>query len=181
MADMRAVILFVLTMAFLSQAALAVEEPPGYRMDDYDAPVPETVAGAYVVDDDAAHALWLTGRVIFFDVMPDIPRPASLPKDVLWQGRKRYSAQGAIWLPYAGFGTLSAENQARFQNDLERHTGGDKSAPMLFLCRADCWMSWNASKRAAAMGYSRVFWYPQGSTGWTFWDWPVERMRPPKD
>lgn len=160
--------------------ATAVEEPTGYRTSDYDAPVPETLAGAHVVSDETAYALWLTGRVVFFDVMPDLPRPKTLPKSVLWQGRKRNSVPGAIWLPYAGFGDLSAPDRDRFGADLARHTGDDPDTPILFLCRADCWMSWNAARRAVALGYIRVFWYPQGTTGWTFWDWPVERLRRPK-
>lgn len=161
--------------------ALAVDEPADYRTSDYDAPVPETLAGAHVVGDEAAHALWLTGRVAFLDVMPDLPRPKNLPKTVLWQGRKRDSVPGAIWLPYAGFGDLSPDDRDRFAADLAHHTAGDQAAPILFLCRADCWMSWNAARRAVALGYSRVFWYPHGTTGWTFWDWPVQRLRRQKE
>lgn len=171
-------LLFLLLL--IATPALAVEEPDGYRTSDYDAPVPETLQGAHPVGDEAAHALWLTGRVVIFDVMPDLPRPENLPASVIWQGRKRDSIPGAVWLPYAGFGDLSAEDAARFEADLAEHTGGDPDTPILFLCRADCWMSWNASRRAVALGYARVFWYRDGTTGWEFWDWPMERMRRPK-
>ena len=27
-------------------------------------------------------------------------------------------------------------------------------------------MSWNAAKRALSYGYSRVYWYPEGTDGW---------------
>ena len=27
-------------------------------------------------------------------------------------------------------------------------------------------MSWNATKRAASYGYSQVYWYRDGTTGW---------------
>ncbi|MEM7189260.1 MAG: rhodanese-like domain-containing protein [Pseudomonadota bacterium] len=167
---------FALAVAFATPA-MAVDEPDGYRMDDYDAPVPEELTGATVVDDDAAYALWKTGRVVIIDVMPDLPRPKNLPKDVLWRGRKRDSIPGAIWLPYSGFGEIGPEAMGWLEEDLAAATGGDKDAPVMFLCRADCWMSWNASKRALSMGYTRVFWYAEGSTGWRFWEWPMERMR----
>lgn len=176
---MRILALTVALALVALPARAQVDEPDGYRMSDYDAPVPETLEGALVVGDEAAYALWHTGRVVIFDVMPDLPRPQNLPKSVLWRGRARNSIPGAIWLPYAGFGNLDAAGRDRFAADLARHTGDDKTAPILFLCRADCWMSWNAARRAVAMGYGRVYWYPDGTTGWTFWDWPTERLRKP--
>ena len=32
--------------------------------------------------------------------------------------------------------------------------------------RKPCWMSWNAAKRAVALGYTGVNWFPEGSDGW---------------
>ncbi|MHA6261794.1 rhodanese-like domain-containing protein [Arenibacterium sp. CAU 1754] len=155
----------------------AVDAPQGYRQSDYDAPVPDALPGAIVVDDDAAYALWHSGRVRFVDVMPDLPRPKGLPEDAVWRGRARFSVPGALWLPQIGFGTLDGAAQIQFNVGLARASSGDKDAPLVFLCRADCWMSWNAAKRAIAAGYTRVFWYPAGTTGWTFWDWPTERLK----
>ena len=176
---MPAVAFALLMAAPLMAAPLAaqVAVPDGYRMSDYDAPVPDDLPGAEVVDDDAAHALWRSGRVAFIDVMPDLPRPKALPADALWLGRARHSVPGAIWLPLAGFGALDAAGQVQFDAGLRYATGGDSDAPVLFLCRDACWMSWNAARRALEQGYTRVFWYPAGSTGWTFWDWPTERLK----
>ena len=87
--------LFV-ALLLVATAAQAVEEPDAYRQSDYDAPVPETLRGAHVVGDDAAYALWLSGRVAIIDVMPDFPRPKGLPKDTIWRGRARHSIPGAI-------------------------------------------------------------------------------------
>ena len=151
--------------------------PDGYRQSNYDAPVPDHVPGAITVGDDAAYALWRSGRVAFVDVMPNLPRPASLPADAVWHGRSRKSVPGAIWLPDVGFGALDTAAEAQLESGLIAATRGDQDAPILFLCRADCWMSWNASKRAVERGYTTVFWYPDGSTGWTFWDWPTKRLK----
>jgi rhodanese-related sulfurtransferase len=46
-------------------------------------------------------------------------------------------------------------------------------------------MSWNAAKRAMEYGYSNVTWYPEGTDGWAFQDYPQETVKPlfpkPKD
>lgn len=158
-------------------AAQDVALPDGFRKTLYDAPVPDHVPGAITVGDDAAYALWRSGRVGFIDVMPNLARPKGLPAEAVWHGRSRQSVPGAIWLPDVGFGTLDATAHTQLDAGLLAATGGDRDAPILFLCRADCWMSWNASKRAVDRGYTRVFWYPDGSTGWTFWDWPTKRLK----
>ena len=54
-------------------SAGAVEEPAGYRMEDYRAPVPQTLKGARVVSTQEAEALWRQKAAIFIDVMPDTP------------------------------------------------------------------------------------------------------------
>jgi PQQ-dependent catabolism-associated CXXCW motif protein len=157
--------------------AQQVALPDGYRQSDYDAPVPDHVPGAITVGDDAAYALWRSGRVGFIDVMPNLARPKSLPGDAVWHGRSRQSVPGALWLPDVGFGTLDKPARAQLEAGLRTASNEDPDAPILFLCRADCWMSWNASKRAIELGYTTVFWYPDGSTGWTFWDWPTKRLK----
>lgn len=162
----------------LAQPLWAIDEPEGYRQSDYDAPVPDTVSGGLRIEDEAAFALWRTGMVAFIDVMPTLKRPKGLPEDAIWKGRSRNSVPGAIWLPDAGFGTLDAKAEDQFRAGLEAATQGNPDAPVVFLCRADCWMSWNASKRAIAWGYTRVFWYAFGSTGWEFQNYPVERLKP---
>jgi len=172
-------ILFGWVVSMSAGAAMAqpVPLPEDYRHSDYDAPVPDHVPGALTVGDDASYALWRSGRVAFVDVMPNLARPASLPADAVWHGRSRQSVPGAIWLPDIGFGTLDAAAETQLQAGLIAATKGDRDAPVLFMCRADCWMSWNAAKRAVEQGYTRVFWYPDGSTGWTFWDWPTKRLK----
>ena len=39
-------------------------------------------------------------------------------------------------------------------------------------------MSWNAAKRLAALGYTAVYWYPEGTTGWEEAGLPLETRRP---
>jgi PQQ-dependent catabolism-associated CXXCW motif protein len=68
--------------------------------------------------------------------------------------------------------------QAYFEQGLARATQGDKSKPLVFYCRKDCWMSWNAAKRALALGYGAVNWYPDGTDGWAEAKQPLEPREP---
>lgn len=162
----------------LAAPALAETEPDDYRVEHYRAAVPGTLEGATVVDDDAAHALWKTGRVVFIDVLPRAPTPR-LPEGTIFRQKPRHSIPGAIWLPNVGYGRLADVTDAYFRDHLAAATGGDTDAPVLFFCLADCWMSWNAARRAREeYGYARVFWYPEGTDGWDFAGYPLERLEP---
>ena len=65
-----------------------------------------------------------------------------------------------------------------FRTGLEKATGGDKAKPLVFYCLRDCWMSWNAAKRAIAVGYRDVSWYPDGTDGWSEAGHPLENRKP---
>jgi rhodanese-related sulfurtransferase len=39
-------------------------------------------------------------------------------------------------------------------------------------------MSWNAAKRALAMGYTNVAWYPEGTDGWEAAALPLQQATP---
>jgi PQQ-dependent catabolism-associated CXXCW motif protein len=160
-------------------AALAAEtEPAGYRGEPYRAPVPATLSGAVVVDDEAAHALWWSGRVAFIDVLPRAPRPEGLPEGTLWRDPPHASIPGALWLPNTGYEALAEETLDYFRAGLAAASDGDRAAPVVFFCRQDCWMSWNAAKRALEQGHSKVFWYPAGTDGWGAFGLPLEPAEP---
>ena len=59
-----------------------------------------------------------------------------------------------------------------------KRTGGDAGAPLLFYCVTDCWMSWNAAKRALSWGYTRIYWYRDGIEVWQQFDLPTELVDP---
>jgi rhodanese-related sulfurtransferase len=39
-------------------------------------------------------------------------------------------------------------------------------------------MSWNAAKRALALGYKNVAWYPDGTDGWEAAGLPLQEAKP---
>ncbi|MBO0662043.1 PQQ-dependent catabolism-associated CXXCW motif protein [Jiella sp. MQZ9-1] len=152
-------------------------EPAGYRMDHYRAPVPATLAGGTVVDTAAAVHLHDQG-VPFIDVLPRAPRPKNLPKGTIWRPEPRQDIPGSIWLVDTGYGELAPVMQRYFLDGVAKATMGDKAAPVLFYCKPDCWMSYNAAKRAIAAGYASVYWYPEGADGWKQSGRPLEKREP---
>ena len=134
----------------------------GYRTALYRSPTPHQVEGAQVIDTATLQGLlgqqpmpvlvdvyrrqWLQGRFI-----EDQPH-ANLP--------------GSLWLANTGDGELSPQWQAYFSHYLAQASQGDKAWPLVFYCRSDCWLGWNASKRAHHLGYSNLYWYRDGIDGW---------------
>ena len=161
----------------LSGLAQTVPEPSDFRMDHYRAPVPATLDGATVVGPEEAHALWSAGAA-FVDVMPQPPKPQNLPKGTIWRDAPRRSIPGAIWLPNVGYGAIAEVTEAYFRAGLIAVTEGDTARPVVFFCLEDCWMSWNAARRALDWGYAQVYWLPEGTDGWALWDYPLEVVKP---
>ena len=174
-------------IAFLASVATAQPtsrppEPEGYRREAYRAPVPATLKGATVIDTAKAFDLWRSKAVVFIDALPHAPKPEGLPKDAVWREKPRFDIPGSVWLPDTGFGDISEATQRYLETGLARASGDDKKKQLVFYCLADCWMSWNAAKRALTLGYTNVFWYPEGTDGWANAKHPLEESKPaPRD
>jgi len=178
---MRRLALLIAAVLLLAGPAAAQEivpEPHGYRDGDYRAPVPATLKGATVIHTPEAEALWTSKAAVFVDVLPRPPKPKNLPQGTIWRDRKRENIPGSIWLPNVGYGGLPEAMDAYFRDNLAKATGGDRSRPLVFYCLADCWMSWNAARRAMEYGYGEVLWYPDGTDGWEGELLPVEKSTP---
>jgi PQQ-dependent catabolism-associated CXXCW motif protein len=167
-AAFAAALMALAVVAFSTAKAeeLFVVEPDDYRTDAYLASTPATLKGARVVTTDEAHALWAAGAAAFVDVLPRPPRPRDLPPGTIWRDKPRRDIPGSVWLPDTGYGELAAVTQDYLRAGLARVTAGDATRPLVFYCLKDCWMSWNAAKRALEMGYRHVVWYPDGTDGW---------------
>ena len=157
--------------------AAPVAEPDGYRMDDYRAPTPATLRGGTVIDTARARQLHDSG-VPFVDVLPRAPRPAGLPEGTIWRPKPRMDIPGSIWLVDTGYGALPAMMERYFLDGLARATHGDRDKRIVFYCKRDCWMSYNAAKRAIAAGYTAVDWYPDGTDGWAEAGYTLQSAEP---
>ena len=168
-------------VAFAAAAARAEDAPPlepsGYRMENYRGPTPATLAGARVVTTAQAEELWKQGA-IFVDVYPRVRRPANLPPETIWREPVRMNIPGSIWLPDTGYGSLTAAAESYLRSNLDRVANGDTQKWLVIYCRQDCWMSWNAAKRALTMGYRNVAWYPLGTDGWEASALPLQKAAP---
>lgn len=156
----------------------SVDPGTGYRMDRYRAPVPANVPGGITVDTAQIRSLLNRESAVLIDVYP----PKGLGPDPLdghWIiTETRYSLPQSVWLPEVGRGHLEADASAYFKRNLSRLSNDDTDAILIFFCTADCWQSWNAAKRAIALGYTNVHWYPLGSDGWTEHGYELQLVEP---
>ena len=147
-------------------------------MEEYRAPVPGSLTGGTVVDVDEAREMWAAGEVAFVDVLPRTPKPRNLPEGTIWREKPHETIPGAMWLPNTGYGDIAQVTHRYFLDGLAEATGGDTDHPVLFFCKADCWMSWNAARRAIVDGYSRIYWLPTGVDGWSQAGYDLETVDP---
>ena len=131
----------------------SVMAPDGYRMENYRAPTPIELPGATVVDTQGLLRLLRDQRPILVDVTPKGDEP-------------RMQISDSLWLPNMGYGDLTDQQVSVFSRALQKVSSGAVKRPFVFYCLADCWLSWNAAKRAVALGVDGIYWYPAGSDGW---------------
>lgn len=175
------VVSLLLIVPVLKQPVLAaVPEPDEYRTSRYDAEVPETLAGATRVSAVDVRQLMLDEGASVIDVLPEQRKPDDLPAGQLWFPVEHRGIAGSVWLPDVGFGVLSEVTEQYFLGHLQTISGADANHPLVFYCRADCWMSWNAARRAVANGYTRVYWFADGIEDWQFEDYDTEVLTPAK-
>ncbi|HYH21276.1 MAG TPA: rhodanese-like domain-containing protein [Azospirillum sp.] len=141
-----------------------VPVPDGYRQDRYRSPTPSVLPGAATVDAGRVAELAAQGAVLL-DVMP--VTVSRLGGGAMWLVDEPHrTIAGAVWLPNVGTGAPSPEVETWYRGWLERLSGGDPGRPLVVFCKADCWMSWNAAKRALSYGYTAVHWFRDGTDGW---------------
>jgi PQQ-dependent catabolism-associated CXXCW motif protein len=138
---------------------------------------PATLAGGTVLDTAGVQETRRLPGTILIDVLPEQKRPDNLPANTLWIPKARFNIPGSVWLPDVGRGALSDSMDAYYRSNLERLTDADRSRTIIIYCLAECWMSWNAAKRAIEYGYSSVYWYPGGTDDWTAAGLPTEESQ----
>lgn len=126
------------------------------RLTDYAAPTPREAPGARTIR-TVQLRIWLQRDAAERPVLVDVVG-----------GTGHDSIPGATWLPGTGRGSsFGDEVQARLARSLASLTGGSGARPIVFFCASvSCWLSYNAALRAAALGYSEVYWYRGGIEAW---------------
>ena len=142
----------------------------GYRIRRYQAAVPQSPPAGSRVWIPQIDRLVGEEHALLLDVSP-ITGAGYDPQTGVWRSSKVHkSLPGAIWLPEVGRGTIDNLVARFFSDNLARITNGNMERPLIVFCHADCWMSWNAIKRADQLGYKRLYWFPEGADGWRDWD-----------
>ncbi len=171
-------LLLIVLLCVSASIAMAVEEPAGYRMEHYDDRVPKTLTGATRVSALEVLELQQNEGALVIDVIPEHQQPDDLPEGQLWLPVPHKGVAGALWLPDVGYGALSEATESYFKGHLKEVSEGDWSRPLVFYCRTDCWMSWNAAKRAMSYGYTSIYWFADGIDDWMFEEFELEVLKP---
>ena len=165
-------------ISFNSVTFAGVEQPEGYRMEFYDSEVPAALDGASTITAVGTKRLQESTAAVVIDVIPQHRRPSVLPKNQIWIPVEHKGVRGAIWLPDTGYGALSDITEEYFKHHLKVATNGKKDHAIVFYCRSDCWMSWNAAKRALTYGYTNVHWFYGGTDDWLLEGFEFEVLKP---
>ena len=157
----------LLLWSCLAVGAGVVAEPQGYWEGNVDAPTPATLQGGRVIHVAGVEELLRQGKAVVIDVSNTPRRPTELAPGAPWLPVPHRAIPDALWLPGVGVGVPTRQVDDFYRDRLERATAGNVQAPLIVYCHANCWLSWNAAKRAIGYGYRRVFWFPEGIEGWT--------------
>src|SRR5690606_17868416 len=142
-----------------------VAEPAGYRTDNCRAPVPAGLTCARTANLAGLPALLAKGEVPLADVIPAQPKPSARPANATRDEPASDTIKGAVWLANMGYGRLTESEEKAFKEELLRRAGS-LDRPIVMFCEPDCWMSWNAAKRALSYGFRNIIWFPGGVTAW---------------
>lgn len=174
-----ALIAFALTLLPLTAAISYAEQPPlftedGYRNTLYRSPTPAFHEQAKTLEPSDLVALQQQEPEL---LLIDVYRNPWL-RGVYTLQEQHENLPNSIWLANCGDGVLNQEWTMHCQQQFERATQGDKTHPIVFYCRSDCWLGWNAIKRAHALGYSNLYWLRDGTDGWQQANLPLEQAQP---
>ena len=157
----------LLLWSCLAVGAEGAAEPEGYWEGKVDAPTPSTLQGGKVIHVEEVEALLRQGKAVVIDVSNTPRQPVELAPGAPWLPLPHRAIPGALWFPGVGAGALTREVDDFYRDRLQRATAGNVDVPLVVYCHENCWLSWNAAKRAIGYGYRRVFWFPEGIEGWT--------------
>jgi PQQ-dependent catabolism-associated CXXCW motif protein len=178
----RTLVIASLALIFTSPSAIA-EDPEfdaatGFRTSRYRSPVPDNVPGGSTISAAEVAVLVKDKNAILLDVMPSDGAGLDPATGEWHMTNPRQDIPGSVWLPDVGRGQLTPAMNGYFRDNLAKLTAGNVSRPVIVYCQADCWMSWNAVKRAATYGYTALYWFPEGSDGWRDWDGTFVEAKP---
>ncbi|MGQ2933685.1 rhodanese-like domain-containing protein [Sphingopyxis sp.] len=162
----------------LPAAEASLFNAEGYRIASYRAPIAQAPPGTHRIAPAAAASLRPDDDAVFIDVMPAQGGRRD-PRTGVWTlAEQRLSIPGAHWFPEAGRGEPEPDIARWFDRGVVRLTKGRRDRMIVIFCLADCWMSWNAARRLASHGYSKIWWLAEGTDGWSDLGLTLVPLRP---
>jgi PQQ-dependent catabolism-associated CXXCW motif protein len=157
----------------------AVAEPSGYWTGPANAPVPAVLTGGKVINKARDLVkLMRQGGAVVVDVSNAPRRPEGLAPGAAWLPVPHRAIPGSIWIPGAGLGEVPLPVDDFFRQRLSAATDNHLARPVVVYCHRQCWLSWNAAKRAISYGYRNVYWFRDGVEGWKAAGYPTEVIEP---
>lgn len=143
-----------------------VQPPVALRQAPYSAPTPTRIPEGKVV------------RTADLLLMTQSSPPPVLIDVAAGEGHETLPA--AVWIPGAGRGDNFIDTtQAELNVLLSGLTAGNRDRSLVFFCvNAQCWLSFNAARRAIAAGYREVYWYRGGYAAWKAAGLPLVPIAP---
>lgn len=143
-----------------------VQPPEVLRQAPYSAPTPLRVPGGNVI------------RTADLLLMTKTSPPPVLIDVAAGEGHE--TLPGAVWIPGTGRGDNFIDTiQAELNALLSGLTGGNRDRALVFFCvNSQCWLSFNAARRAIAAGYREVYWYRGGYAAWKAAGLPLVPIQP---
>jgi PQQ-dependent catabolism-associated CXXCW motif protein len=161
------VVMSVASIAKQSGDSELFDRATGYRISAIRASVPSKIEGGKMISLDALEELIVKDKPLLIDVMSD--EPSTLYRysfGLLGKAIDRKNIPGSLWIPKIGQGKITDAEEKELKSTLNLLTDGDVHKPMVYYCLSDCWVSWNAARRAIAMGYKQVYWFKDGTNVW---------------
>ena len=149
--------------------AVYSDQPIGFRLADYRAPVPKSLTGATTINTTELEALLVKKQImrpLLIDVLPKSKKPDWWPQEQVWLPEPHLTIPSAYWLPEIGFGTINEMVEIAYKKFMQAMTQNNLNYPVVVFCRENCWISWNAAKRLLQYGYRQIYWYSDGMDGW---------------
>lgn len=167
---------------FISVAGFAADSSfdpsTGLRIHHYTDPVPDSVPGGITLTTDALAVLLTQEPVVLIDVL-SINDVRYDELDGSWSDYPaRENIPGSVWLPNVGYGQPADDMQRYFVSTVMSLTDEQLSFPIVVYCVSSCWMGWNAIQHLSHAGFTRLYWYPEGTDGWTAAGYPVAPSEP---
>ena len=138
----------------------------GYRSARYRSPVKADPAPALTITTAAALGLEPGRDALFIDVMP-VEGGVRDPATGVWAlSGEHLTIPGGQWHPETGRAPVDDGLWRALEATVRDVRVRSPGLPVVVFCRTDCWMSWNAARRLAALGHGNVYWLAEGTDGW---------------